>query len=194
MLDKPLVLASASPRRHEILELAGIPHEIIPATDESAESNLTPETRAMALARCKARDVASRCPDRVVLGADTIVVRDNDVLGKPHSDGEAVDMLLSLQGREHKVMTGVWFIVTDKHGTAVKEDGFTDVATVKFLDFDRAEAEEYVSSGESRDKAGAYAIQGKGMRLVESISGDFYTVMGLPGGRLIRFLHRFLSE
>lgn len=194
MLDKPIVLASASPRRHEILELAGIPHEIIPATDESAESNLTPEARAMALARCKARDVASRCPDRVVLGADTIVVRDNDVLGKPHSDGEAVDMLLSLQGREHKVMTGVWFIVTDKHGTAVKEGGFTDIATVKFLDFDRTEAEEYVSSGESRDKAGAYAIQGKGMRLVESISGDFYTVMGLPGGRLIRFLHRFLSE
>ncbi len=194
MFDKPIVLASASPRRHEILELAGIPHEIIPATDESTEPNLTPEARALALARCKARDVASRCPNRVVLGADTIVVRDNDVLGKPHSDSEAVDMLLSLQGREYKVMTGVWLIVTDSVGKAVKEDGFTDVAAVEFLPFDRAEAEKYVSCGESSDKAGAYAIQGKGMRLVDSISGDFYTVMGLPGGRLIRFLEQFLSK
>ena len=194
MLDKPLVLASASPRRHEILELAGIPHEIIPATEESAEQSLTPEARALALARCKARDVASRCPNRVVLGADTIVVRDDNVLGKPHSDDEAANMLLSLQGREHKVMTGVWAVVVDSDGKVVKEGGFTDIAAVKFLDFDRAEAEKYVACGESRDKAGAYAIQGKGMRLVESISGDFYTVMGLPGGRLIRFLDRFLSK
>lgn len=193
MIDNPIVLASASPRRHEILDLAGIPHEVLPADDESSEPHLSPKEKALALARCKARNVAARCRNRIVLGADTIVVRDDIVLGKPKSDAEAVEMLLSLQGREHKVMTGVWVVHTDDNGNAVKENGFTDIATVKFLPFSRVDAENYVSTGESSDKAGSYAIQGKGMRFVESINGDFYTVMGLPGGRLIRFLDDFLS-
>ena len=100
-------------------------------------------------------------------------------------------MLLSLQGRTHLVRTGVWVIRTDADGAAVKQDGFTDTAQVQFFPFDRQEAEAYVATGEPMDKAGAYGIQGYGLRLVEKVCGDFYTVMGLPGGRLLRFLAGF---
>lgn len=194
MSDVKVVLASSSPRRHEILTLAGIPHEIVPSQDESAPASLPPKERALALAKCKAQEVAARCPDRLVLGADTMVVLDDAVLGKPHSPEQAVDMLMSLQGKAHLVMTGVWICRTNIDGSVVKESGFTDIAGVKFLPFDRAQAEEYVATGEPMDKAGAYGIQGYGMRFVEGIEGDFYTIMGLPGGKLIRFIRSFLEE
>lgn len=194
MSDNRLVLASASPRRHKILTLAGIDHEIIPASDESAPADLPPQERVLALARSKAQEIAARCCDRIVLGADTMVVLENTALGKPRSPEQAVEMLLSLQGREHTVMTGVWLIQTDANGNAVKQDGFTDIARVKFFPFDRQQAEEYVATGEPMDKAGAYGIQGRGMRFVEYIHGDFYTVMGLPGGRLLRFLGDFSRD
>ncbi len=194
MNDIPLILASASPRRHEILTMAGIEHDIIPASDESADVSLPPAERALALAKSKAQQVASQHPNRVVLGADTMVVLGDIVLGKPKSSKQAVEMVLSLQNREHEVMTGVWFIRTDSNGNAVKQAGFTDITRVKFLPFDREYAENYVATGECMDKAGAYAIQGYGMRLVEWIRGDFYTVMGLPAGKLIRFYDEFMSE
>ena len=190
-MDKPLILASSSPRRREILTLAGIPFEVFPAEEETAPDGLTPDDRVMALARSKAAWVAARHPGRTVLGSDTMVAVDDDVLGKPRSATEAVEMLMSLQGREHRVLTGVWVIRVDESGDVVKQGGFTDVARVKFFSFDRAEAERYVATGEPMDKAGAYAIQGKGMRFVEYIHGDYYTVMGLPGGRLVRFLRDF---
>ncbi len=192
MVDTPLILASASPRRHEILTMAGIQHEIIPAADESADACLPPLERALALARSKAQQVASQYSGRVVLGADTMVVLDDVVLGKPKSSEQAVEMLLSLQGREHDVMTGIYFIHTDDGGNVVKQSGFTDITRVKFLPFDREYAENYVAMGESMDKAGAYAIQGYGMRLVDWIHGDFYTVMGLPAGKLVRFYEQFM--
>ena len=103
-------------------------------------------------------------------------------------------MLLSLSGRTHRVMTGVWLISTNEAGEAVKEEGFTDVAEVEFFSLSPEEVAAYVATGESMDKAGAYAIQGKGMRFVSGIHGDFYTVMGLPGGRLLRFLTDFASD
>ncbi len=190
-MDKPLILASASPRRREILTLAGIPFEVCPAADECAPADLRPADRVLALARSKATQVAGQYPGRVVLGADTMVAIGDTALGKPRSAREAVDMLLSLQGRTHQVLTGVWVMATDGDGNVVKQSGFTDVAEVTFFPFDRQEAEEYVLTGEPMDKAGAYGIQGKGMRLVEGIRGDFYTVMGLPGGRLVRFLRDF---
>ena len=194
MRNIELVLASASPRRHEILDLAGIPHVIMPSSEECADHTLPPYERVLALAKSKAQDVAAKCPDRLVLGADTMVVLDDMVLGKPQSPEKAVEMLLSLQGKEHKVMTGVWLTLTNADGESVKEGGFTDVAAVKFLPFDRDEAQKYVETGECNDKAGAYGIQGKGMRFVESIHGDFYTIMGLPGGKLIRFIDAFLAD
>lgn len=189
--DKPLVLASASPRRQEILRLAGVPFVVYPAREEWAPADMPPSQRVCALARSKVLGVASAHPDSLLLGADTMVVLGDTVLGKPSSPEDAVSMLLSLQGREHRVLTGVWLAATDKDGNIVKEDGFTDETAVTFFSMSREEAQEYVDTGEPLDKAGAYGIQGYGMRFVESIRGDFYTVMGLPAGRLLRYLQDF---
>ena len=192
-LHKPLILASQSPRRQEILTLAGFEFTVSPADAEWAPEGLAPFDRVRELARSKAAEVAKNYPNSIVLGSDTMVVLGENALGKPRDEQHAVDMLMSLQGRTHEVMTGVWIIETDEAGSAVKEDGFTDVTTVDFWAFSEDEAGEYVATGEPMDKAGAYGIQGKGMRLVKGIQGDFFTVMGLPGGRLVRFLKDFDS-
>lgn len=190
MNDK-IILASASPRRREILTLGNVPFEVCPAAEETAPRDLPPEELVRALARSKASQIAKKFAHRVILGADTMVVLDGEPLGKPTSPAHAVEMLMKLQGREHLVMTGVWCISTDEENNIVKEDGFTDVVTVKFYPMTQQEAAEYVATGEPMDKAGAYGIQGYGMRFVEGIVGDFYTVMGLPAGRLLRFLRDF---
>ena len=190
-LHKPLILASQSPRRQEILTLAGFEFSVCPADAEWAPEGLPPFDRVRELARSKAAQVAKNHPNCIVLGSDTMVVLGEKALGKPRDEQDAIAMLMSLQGRTHEVMTGVWIIETDDRGIAVKEDGFTDVTTVDFWAFSDDEAAEYVSTGEPMDKAGAYGIQGKGMRLVKGINGDFFTVMGLPGGRLVRFLKDF---
>ena len=192
-LHKPLILASQSPRRQEILTLAGFEFSVCPADAEWAPEGLSPYDRVRELAHSKAAQVAKNHPNSIVLGSDTMVVLGEDALGKPCNERDAVDMLMSLQGRTHEVMTGVWIIETDGAGNAVKEDGFTDVTTVDFWAFSEDEAAEYVATGEPMDKAGAYGIQGKGMRLVKGINGDFFTVMGLPGGRLIRFFRDFAT-
>ena len=194
ILPKPLVLASQSPRRQEILTLAGLPFSVHPAEGEWAPADLPPYERVCALARSKAEQIAPLYPDSLILGSDTMVVLDDRALGKPTDDADAVEMLLSLADRSHQVMTGVWIIETDSAGNAVKQDGFTDVTRVDFWAFTRDEAAEYVATGEPKDKAGAYGIQGKGMRFVKEIHGDLYTVMGLPGGRLLRFLQDFLAR
>ena len=192
-LHKPLILASQSPRRQEILSLAGFEFSVCPADAEWAPEGLSPYDRVRDLAHSKAAQVAKNHPDSIVLGSDTMVVLGENALGKPCNEQDAVAMLMSLQGRTHEVMTGVWIIETDGAGNAVKEDGFTDVTTVDFWAFSEDEAAEYVATGEPMDKAGAYGIQGKGMRLVKGINGDFFTVMGLPGGRLIRFFRDFAT-
>lgn len=181
-MEQPLLLASASPRRREILALLDIPFDVCPARRESAPDGLPPAERVLALARCKAEEVAAAHPDRLVVGADTMVVLDGRALGKPRDEAEAVEMLLSLQGKTHQVMTGVWVCSPDKHG------GFVDAAEVTFYPMTREEAAAYAATGEPLDKAGAYGIQGRGMRFIQGIRGDFYTVMGLPGARLARFL------
>lgn len=192
-LHKPLILASQSPRRQEILTLAGFEFSVCPANAEWAPEGLLPYDRVRELAHSKAAQVAKNHPNSIVLGSDTMVVLGENALGKPCDEQDAVEMLMSLQGRTHEVMTGVWVIETDDAGSAVKEDGFTDVTTVDFWAFSEVEAAEYVATGEPMDKAGAYGIQGKGMRLVKGINGDFFTVMGLPGGRLIRFFRDFVT-
>lgn len=126
--------------------------------------------------------MAAAHPNRLVVGADTMVVLDGRALGKPRDEAEAVEMLLSLQGKTHMVMTGVWVCSPGKCG------GFVDTAEVTFYPLTREEAAAYAATGEPLDKAGAYAIQGRGMRFHRGIRGDFYTVMGLPGARLARFL------
>lgn len=194
MLSKPLVLASQSPRRQEILTLAGLSFTVHPAEGEWAPADLPPYERVCALARSKAEQIAPLHPNSLILGSDTMVVLDDQALGKPKDDADAVEMLLALADRSHQVMTGVWIIETDSAGNAAKQSGFTDVTDVDFWAFSRNEALEYVATGEPKDKAGAYGIQGKGMRFVKGIRGDFYTVMGLPGGRLLRFLTEFFGD
>lgn len=182
----PLLLASASPRRREILTLLGEDFEVEPAGAEPpADTALPLEKAVLAVARCKAEEVAARRPGRLVVGADTIVVTDGKILGKPGSREEAGRMLRLLSGKTHEVMTGVWVC---SPGLC---DGFTDTAAVSFYPMTEEEIADYVDSGEPMDKAGAYAVQGIGMRYIRGIQGDFYTVMGLPGSRLRRFLRKF---
>lgn len=193
-LHKPLILASQSPRRQEILTLAGFEFSVCPADAEWAPEGLAPFDRVRELARSKAAQVAKDHPNSIVLGSDTMVVQGENALGKPRDEEDAVRMLMSLQGHSHEVMTGVWVIETDAAGNTVKEDGFTDVTAVDFWAFSEDEAREYVATGEPMDKAGSYGIQGRGMRLVKGINGDFFTVMGLPGGRLVRFIASRFGE
>lgn len=190
----PIVLASASPRRQEILTLAGVPFIVAPAAQEFAPAGLLPEQRVQELARSKAAQVAPLYPGQITLGSDTMVSVDDRVLGKPRSENEAIEMLLCLQGRTHRVLTGVWLLVADAAGNAVRETGFTDITEVDFYPMTRQEAADYVATGEPMDKAGAYGIQGYGMRFVRGIRGDFYTVMGLPGGKTVRALSDFVAE
>ncbi|MGI6265096.1 MAG: Maf family protein [Acutalibacteraceae bacterium] len=181
-----LILASASPRRKEICQRLGLDFEVIPADgEEAADPSLPPEQAVIAIARGKARQVFARYPDRPVLGADTVVTVDGRLLGKPQSRKEAAQMLRALQGRWHRVLTGVWLC---RPGGG---DGFAGVAEVKFAPMTAEEIAGYIATGEPMDKAGGYAIQGIGMRYVEQIKGDFYTVMGLPGAALWQFLRQY---
>jgi len=180
----PLVLASGSPRRASLLRMLGLRFDIVPAeVDESFLPGEPPARHAERLAREKAQAVAAKRPDAIVVGSDTIVVVDDVVLGKPRGAEEAVEMLLRLQGREHRVETGV-AVVAPGGRIACAVEG----VRVRFRRFDRRTASEYVATGEPLDKAGAYGIQGFGSTLVESIDGDYYAVMGLPIVRLLALL------
>lgn len=185
--ERPLILASASPRRREILTTLGIPFTVCPADREDAvDPALPPEEAVLRVAQSKASAVFARFPDRAVLGADTMVLLPDEVggtmLGKPRSDEDAARMLRLLAGRTHRVLTAV-YLCTPQGGA-----GFTDTARVTFFPMSEEEIADYVASGEPRDKAGAYGAQGRGGRYVRGIEGDFYTVMGLPSGALWRFL------
>lgn len=185
-MTRPIVLASASPRRREICDLLGLTYTVCPASTElPADTALPPAQAILQVARGKAEEVAASHPDEIVLGADTAVVVDDRILGKPQDAAEAKAMLRMLSGRTHQVITAVWVC----GGTY--NSGFADCADVTFFPMTEQDIEAYVSSGEPMDKAGAYAVQGIGARHIRGINGDFYTVMGLPCGRLLRFLeHR----
>jgi len=176
------VLASASPRRRDLLRQAGFRFAIdAPDVDESARAGEPPESLAPRLALAKARAVAARAPrDACVLGADTVVVIDGALLGKPRDQAEAVEMLLRLAGRTHRVLTGFALVVP---GLAREETGVEESA-VRMHAIDRATAERYAATGEPLDKAGAYAAQGEGGRFVAEIQGSRANVIGLPLERL----------
>jgi septum formation protein len=184
MTDAPrIILASQSPRRRELLALIGIVHEICPAdVDETALPREAPDAHAERLARAKALVVAARHPDAVVIGADTIVVLDGDILGKPRDAGDAARMLRRLSGRTHTVISAV----AVARGATVHTD--VEPVEVTFRPLDDAAIATYVGTGEPMDKAGAYGIQGFGAVLVERIHGDYFAVMGLPLGRLVALL------
>jgi septum formation protein len=180
-MSPPLVLASQSPRRAQLLGMLGLLFDVAPAdVDESLLVGEEPKAHAERLARDKALAVAAHRPDALVIGSDTVVVVDGHVLGKPRDFAHAVEMLLRLQGRTHTVETGI----------AVAYDGGAVVSSletvpVTFRPFDAHTAAAYVHTGEPMDKAGAYGIQGYGATLVERIEGDFFAVMGLPVVRLV---------
>ncbi len=178
-----VILASQSPRRRELLTLIGIPHEVCPADiDESLHPDEAPVPHCERLARSKAAILASTHPDALVVGSDTIVVIDGDILGKPSSTAEAEATVRRLSGRTHTVFTAV---AVSYRGRTVS--GVESVSvTFRQLDDERIAA--YVATGEPMDKAGAYGIQGYGATIVERIDGDYFAVMGLPVGRLIGLL------
>lgn len=180
MAAPPLILASASPRRKELLGDAGVAFEIVPAdVDETALPGEDPTEYVLRLAAEKALAVARRVgpePRRRVLGADTIVVLDDDILGKPRDARDAVQMLARLMGREHDVITAVALATSDT--LTLRTAAVT--SRVRMRSASRAELVAYVDTGEPLDKAGAYAIQGGGRRFVADLAGSESNVIGLP--------------
>jgi septum formation protein len=174
-----LVLASASPRRAELLTAAGIEFDLMPAeVDETMDVEDTPEGYVRRVAQLKAEAVLPRAGDRPVLGADTIVIVDHAVLGKPSDAADAGRMLRLLSGREHAVLTGVCLINPTAESGRVQMS--TTRTSVGFAALTDEEISWYVASGEPMDKAGAYAIQGLASRFVTRIDGSYSNVVGLP--------------
>jgi len=179
-----LVLASGSPRRQEILRLLALDHDVRPpAVEETLRPGAGAREEALRLAVEKAAAVAAD-DDELVLAADTLVVLQKRILGKPADGRDAVEMLRMLQGRDHEVHTGLALRV----GERVEAD--VAVTRVWFRSLVAAECEEYVATGEPLDKAGAYGIQGLGAALVERIEGEYFNVMGLPVQLLLSLLRR----
>ena len=178
-----IVLASQSPRRRELLANVGIPHEVRPADiDETLWPGETPEAHSMRLAREKSATIAAREPGAAVIGSDTIVVVDGEILGKPRDVAEAKAMIARLAGRSHTVFTAVAVARADRvHESVVR-------VTVTFRDLAPWEIDAYVATGEPMDKAGGYGIQGFGSTIVERIDGDYFAVMGLPVVTVVRLL------
>jgi len=178
-----VILASHSPRRRELLSLVGIPHEVRPADiDETYLAGESPRAHAERLARAKAAKLSD--PDAVVIGSDTIVVVDGEVLGKPQDEADAARMLRRLSGRTHTVVTAVAIAWRDRMESGVEE------VEVTFHPLTDVAIRSYIATREPMDKAGAYGIQGYGATLVQRVNGDYFAVMGLPLQRLVRLLER----
>lgn len=172
-----ILLASASPRRKELLELMGLEFVVKTAgVDETLPPDITPEEAVAYLSRIKAQAVEGE--GEIIIGADTVVAIDGCILGKPKDSTDAAVMLKRLSGRKHSVFTGVTVIYFDKINT------FTSETEVEFYPLTDAEISSYIATGEPMDKAGAYGIQGKGSLLVKGITGDYFNVVGLPVSRL----------
>ena len=183
-----VILASQSPRRRQLLGQMGFTDfKICPARgEEVAAPGLTPAQLVEALSSQKAAEVAAAAEaDALIIAADTVVAVDDRVLGKPHSEEEAAEMLLSLSGREHTVYTGV----TLRRGSQIVTRH--EATQVRFRSLTREEIDAYVATGEPMDKAGAYGIQERGALLVEGIQGDYFNVVGLPVCLVGQLLARF---
>lgn len=183
---KDFIVASASPRRKEILQNGGYSFRIVPSDcDESIAQKLSPEDTVKELAKRKALSVFESNKESVVLGCDTVVALENQILGKPKDDEEAFRMIKTLSGKTHKVCTGVCIAEGDRHET------FVSVAEVEFYELSDETVKSYVATGECSDKAGAYGIQGFGGALVRGIKGDYFSIVGLPFSECARVLASF---
>lgn len=183
-----LVLASASPRRRELLSQIGLEFTVMPSTKEEHAKATEAGALVQELSRQKAEDIweqlsgADNQPELLVIGADTVVCCEGKILGKPHSREAAAEMLTALQGRSHEVYTGVTLYSQSEAVT------FFECTQVEFYPMTEAEISDYIDSKEPMDKAGAYGIQGLGARFVKGIRGDYNNVVGLPVGRLYQEL------
>ncbi len=197
-----IILASASPRRRELLEQIGLTFEVCPAKGEEIITKSAPEEAVQELARAKAREVASMVrqygvrhgelvtpQDMIVIGADTVVAADGQILGKPGDEEDAFRMLSMLSGRSHAVYTGVALVFLDQSGRA-GEHVFYERTIVSMREMSEKEIRRYIATGEPMDKAGAYGIQGKCAIYIDKIDGDYNNVVGLPVAALYRELKK----
>ncbi|MFA4135093.1 MULTISPECIES: nucleoside triphosphate pyrophosphatase [unclassified Brevibacillus] len=184
----PLILASSSPRRRELLQTLGLSFTVITSdVDETTAEHLSASEVVEELSLRKAKEVASRLTEGVVLGSDTVVVLDDQILGKPVDEMDAYRMLSMLQGQEHTVYSGVALIDVETGRTEVSHS----LTHVRIRALTEQEIKSYIATGEPMDKAGSYAIQGIGATIVEGIHGDYFTVVGLPLGLTSTLLTRF---
>lgn len=183
-----LILASQSPRRKELLGLFHMPFVVrVPDVDETINSRLLPAQEVARISVAKAHTVP-RQPDDIVIAADTIVVLDGRILGKPTDEADAVKMLTALSGRDHQVMTGITVL---REGRMLTR---TEITDVHFRNLSQQEILRYVATGEPMDKAGAYGIQGGGALFAEKIHGDYFNVVGLPVCALWKMLRQIAPE
>lgn len=191
-LDTPLILASRSPRRRRLLRRIGLQFDVrVSSTDERVPDGLKPASITETLALRKAEDVARQYPDALTLGADTIVVLDGEILGKPASTEEARAMLRRLSGRTHVVYTGIALV----HPGSARSVTASESTRVTFAEMEDDEIRSYVASGSPMDKAGAYGIQDdRGALFVRAIEGDYYNVVGLPLHLFYRTMKEHFSD
>lgn len=195
-MKKQFILASASPRRRELLDQAGFSFHVLPANaDENIQEN-RPEEMVKKLSERKAYAAMEMCKQQknktdnvLVLGADTIVVQDSKILGKPADQKEAAAMLHRLQGSTHSVYTGVTLLWMDE-AKQLRQVTFAEKTDVSFYPMTEKEIQDYVETGECDDKAGAYAIQGLGMKFIREIQGDYHNVVGLPVAAIYQTLQK----
>ena len=185
-----LILASASPRRKELLEKIGLPFTVQPAMGEERITQKSPAAVVMELSRQKAEEIAAaQTEDCIIIGADTVVAKGEKIMGKPKDEADAKQMLRSIADDCHQVYTGVTLIRTGAHPQSATFQEETDVFLYPISD---AELDAYIASGDPMDKAGAYGIQGDFAIYVKRIAGDYYNVVGLPIGRVYQELKRML--
>jgi len=183
-MNKKIVLASNSPRRRELLEMIGINFEVIPDnTPEPINRDMIPKDVVCQLAEFKGKNVSKKIgksENAIIIAADTVVVIDNEIMGKPKNDNDALKMLLKLSGNVHCVYTGVYVLDTETDNFV----SFCEKTEVFFKKLDIDEIKDYIITGEPMDKAGAYGIQNLGSLFVEKINGDYFNVVGLPISKL----------
>lgn len=181
-----LILASASPRRQELLRLITDDFTVYPSdVDETIPAALSPHDVAKFLSEKKASAVSAQFPDALVIGSDTTVLLDHTILGKPESPEHAAEMLRMLSGRTHEVITGVTL------SQGIRSESFQTVTKVSFYPLTELQIQQYIATGEPLDKAGAYGIQGRGALFVQSLHGDYYSVVGLPIAPLAQALRHW---
>lgn len=186
--EKELLLASASPSRKMLLERAGLAFKVlVSGVDEAVPNDFTPAQTVECLAQRKGEAVFALRPDCAVIAADSVVVIDNMILGKPKDDDDAKATLRRLSGRTHEIYTGVCLLADGK------KEVFHNVTQVQFYPLSDEEIAEYVAMGESRGRAGSYGIEGLGVTLVQSIVGDYSNIVGLPVAETLRRLKAMLQ-